>query len=235
MSKLLGKRLKIKKEEKGGKGIQGKKSKFNEKESRTTKRSIRQMDDKAQEYARFADAAYKDESERTHYGNKHLEGWEQVHGGKDTVWVNHEQKRVVHAYRGTVPTDAQDLASDLAISAGTEYKNGRFQNAQRQFDEYYNRYSDYEHNVTGHSLGGSIAAWIYQHNEDRVDDAATFNRGTGVGTFVRDEGEHITHHRINKDPVSQVGGWVGNKNTIDYQVTDDVGLFESHSMSNFLL
>ena len=90
-------------------------------------------------YAGFAKASYsmyrdgtKDRKERKAETSSMIPAGFEIDScsySKRCVFVNHKTKEVAIAHRGTVPTDAKDLAADLAIMANVSGSTSRFQKA----------------------------------------------------------------------------------------------------------
>ena len=73
------------------------------------------------------------------------------------VFVNHNDKKAVVAYRGTHlkgKSALKDIGSDFALAFGMEKYNKRFQDSDKQFKKIKAKYPDFKLDVTGHSLGG---------------------------------------------------------------------------------
>ncbi len=78
-----------------------------------------------------------------------------------TVWVNHKDKKVVTAFRGT--QDLNDVAADAALFLGMEKMAPHFRQSLRNFENVADTYPGYKHTLTGHSLGGTTALYTAEH------------------------------------------------------------------------
>ena len=103
------------------------------------------------------------------------------------VFKNPYSRQAVIAFRGTSLGDKRraikDVASDLAIATGFESRDKRFRQSLRQFDRYSKSLKNegYETiDLTGHSLGGSIASYVNKNRQGKVGRTVTFNKGSGI-------------------------------------------------------
>jgi hypothetical protein len=86
---------------------------------------------------------------------------EENSSARGTVWVNHKAKKVVTAFRGT--QNVMDVAADVSLILGLEKVVPLFRHSVRQFENVVNEYPDYQHALTGHSLGGAMALYAAEH------------------------------------------------------------------------
>lgn len=104
-------------------------------------------------YARFCDSAYGSADQDASLVAEH---WRPLPAmPKAKLWV--QGNLVVAAFRGTVPSDAADLADDALLAFGNEAKSLRFQSCRRWVLGLVRQHPHARVIVTGHSLGGSIA------------------------------------------------------------------------------
>jgi hypothetical protein len=91
--------------------------------------------------------------------------------------INEEQRKIVIAFRGTdsTLTNIADDIADIEIAAGLaetpilSYVPSRFRTGENIFKKVKEQYPDYEVNLTGHSLGGTVARYIGdRYNEKAV-------------------------------------------------------------------
>ena len=95
--------------------------------------------------------------------------------GMHDALVYHSPNKVIIAYRGTIPTQINDLITDLRIFQGTEKNSSRVQDALGLYDRVDKKYNA-RIVVTGHSLGGNVA--INTAIEKRCF-CVSFNAGSG--------------------------------------------------------
>jgi hypothetical protein len=97
--------------------------------------------------------------------------------------VNEEQKKIVVAFRGTdsTLTNISDDIADLEIAAGLaetpilSYVPSRFRTGENIYKKVKEQYPDYEINLTGHSLGGTVARYIGDRYKEK---AVVFSAGS---------------------------------------------------------
>lgn len=130
------------------------------------------MDDLLSDFSSYA--YEKSHDRRNELASKH--GWQHdsALSGDDHA-VFHKAGKAVVAYRGTDPSNSDDLKADLAI-AGGHRKHKRFDDglnaSQAAIDKYGNNVS-----FTGHSLGGSLALHAY---EKHGNPTTVFNPGSSL-------------------------------------------------------
>lgn len=78
-------------------------------------------------------------------------------------------------FRGTDPTNLNDIGSDIYIGAGMEEQSDRFRESEEHFLKVKEKYGDRKIYVTGHSLGGSLAHYVGMRNDNA--ETYTFNKG----------------------------------------------------------
>ena len=148
---------------------------------------------------------------------------------------------VILAYRGTRPTNLDDLNADAAIFSGqhrTDNPHPRFIEAQNHYDFVTEKYGDVD--VTGHSLGATIADYIGRQNNAR---AVVFNPGEtpfSLQVIPASAQSRTTIYRTNTfDIISFSNSLYPHANRIRVvPQTLGTGLFDSwlnsHSLYNFL-
>jgi len=81
---------------------------------------------------------------------------------------------IIIAYRGTEPSQLNDLATDVEMFTG--YLNGQFDDALSFYDEVASENPDKNITLTGHSLGGALASYVAINRGVRCDN---INGATG--------------------------------------------------------
>ncbi len=135
-------------------------------------------------YAKFSTYAYVTndrESVQDILDSEHP-GWSCLHNGDEhTVFYNNIEKKAVFAAKGTDPKNMKDISSDLKLTL-KPIKRWNEIPRMKSSQEYYQDHLDYiswkygitSMDVTGHSLGGSVALYI----SDKTGSHATvFNPG----------------------------------------------------------
>ena len=145
------------------------------------------------------------------------------------------------AYRGTRPTNLDDLNTDASIAAGqhrTDIPHPRFVEAQNHYNFVKSKYDFVD--LTGHSLGGSIAGYVGRMNNERV---VAFNPGESpfsLSVIPASQTSKTTIYRTNTfDIVSFANSMYSHANSIRVvPQTEPSGMFDSwfnsHSLLNFL-
>jgi hypothetical protein len=150
---------------------------------------------------------------------------------------------VVMAFRGT--KYFRDVLADKKITMSEIEKSGRFKKSYKLFQKVFNQSVDNDKTmvVTGHSLGGSIAAAI-----GRLDTipSITFNPGSGASVLTKDQHmgnsvQYTTNGSDQADPIS----WLSSVSSRPGEEVVTVGenklksifpkfSLDAHSLSNFL-
>jgi len=142
------------------------------------------------------------------------------------------------AFRGTRPTNFDDLVTDAGILANqvkTENVPDRFVEAQQTFEQAKRLYPKVE--VAGHSLGGSLADYVGRKNNVK---SVAFNAGetpfstTDIPLHEQMKAVHYTTNTF--DLVSFSNHMYSHHNSIRQvpQTTDASTFLGSHSLDNFL-
>jgi hypothetical protein len=185
--------------------------------------------------------AYRSAAERE------LPGYDQdmdLSSAEVAVWVHKTEPRIILAFRGTVvslkdlKSTLKDIRSDLAITTGLTDKNKRFKEAQAVYRRVEAKYPSHKIQVTGHSLGGSLAQTVVR--KENVE-GVVFNPGQGAGGLKKkveedcggaekkDYCDKLTTHKIEGDPVSAIAGLHGNVVTHK----GEGGAFSRHTIDAF--
>jgi len=142
------------------------------------------------------------------------------------------------AYRGTRPTNLDDLNTDAAILAGqhrTDNEHPRFTEAVNQFYEVNEKYDTID--LTGHSLGGTLADYVGRLHDTK---AVVFNPGETIFStrvIPASQTSKTTIYRTNTfDIVSFANSMYTHANRIRVvpQTDSRSDWFGSHNLTNFL-
>jgi len=106
-----------------------------------------------------------------------------------TTFVNDRGEAII-SYRGTRPTNADDLAADLHIAAGSR-KHRRFDEAEDLARRVKSKYGD-KVQATGHSLGGTQALHV---NKKLGLNAHVFNPGATFGDTVDSDNVRVVRDK----------------------------------------
>lgn len=111
--------------------------------------------------------------------------------------------RKIVAFRGTNPSDVNDIVSDLSLAVGLEANNNRFKNAKKIANnvrkDAIKEGKDSKITFVGHSLGGSLSEFAGDKKRDTI---VTVNKGSGIKQINKKIGDKQTDFRSRKDAVS---------------------------------
>ena len=125
------------------------------------------LDDETSTFAKLAESAYTPEKDRMEFlKSKDVDGYDQDDDLSDAEHaVYTKDGKVIISYRGTVPSNVNDLKADARILLG-ELKNGpRYQRSLKAYEDAKKKYPDKEINLTGASLGARLANDIAIENK----------------------------------------------------------------------
>jgi len=167
-----------------------------------------QQDATTGEYAQLSDIAYEPDARKKRKRAQAL-GYaidDKLSGDYATVYYSESpfaqnKKRAVVAYRGTKLHRPDDLVADAAIALDLEKHTGRFKYATEIAEIAATRYGK-NLAVTGHSLGGTMAAHV---NEQLGYDAYAYNPGSNPLKKRRRGRDNLRVVRNNSDMISH--GW----------------------------
>ena len=194
------------------------------------------MSDEAKLHAHLANQSYNKIGER----EKNLGGYEidlSFNDKKHAVYHNKKLGKTVISYRGTDPTDAEDMYNDAHIIKGTQASTDRYKRSEALYDNVSKKYGKGITSV-GHSLGGNISEHIARKKGGRAE---TFNTGRGLDKDYAKASircklpdppafcSKVKRHHIVGDALSMANKGVGKGSS--YKTA---GLLGSHSLQNFL-
>jgi len=142
------------------------------------------------------------------------------------------------AYRGTRPTNFDDLNADASILAGqhrTDTPHPRFVEAVNHYNFVKNKYSQLD--LTGHSLGGTLADYVGRMNDEK---AVVFNAGEtpfSLSVIPKSQTSKTRIYRTNTfDIVSFANSMYPHAQSIRVipQIDTNESWFGSHNLTNFL-
>jgi pimeloyl-ACP methyl ester carboxylesterase len=152
-------------------------------------------------YANFASEAYVAPNDRqmnllgytynSKYSDKNL-----------STYVDKPDKKIVISIRGTVPTDYQDIVSDIGIvSADKSFNITRLSNHKKMINEIIDKYPGYKLILSGHSLGAYLVEQLAETYPDA--QAIVFNPGTSLSeSNLSNPQSNVIGYRTKGDPVS---------------------------------
>lgn len=205
-------------------------------ESKQNAQSTDVMSDETKLMAHLANQSYNKIGQR----EQNLGGYEldtSFSDKKHAVYHNKKLGKTVISYRGTDPTDLEDLHNDSHIIKGTQASTDRFKRSEKLYD---NVSSKYGKNITsvGHSLGGNISEHIARTKGGKAE---TFNTGRGADKSYLLASikcklpnppkycSNVKRHHIVGDGLS-----MANKGYGEGYSYKTAGVLKSHSLQNFL-
>jgi len=117
------------------------------------------------------------------------------------VSYNQAQKKLIFIVKGTNPTSAQDVYTDVALSFGRLKNTDRYKDSDKRLKQAKQKYGVSSALVVGHSLGAIISKYIAGSS----DKVVQYNSASVIGEKPRD---NVTSYRTSGDLVSLL-----NKNT----------------------
>ena len=117
------------------------------------------------------------------------------------VFYNQAQNKLIFIVKGTNPTSAQDIYTDVALSFGRLKNTDRYKDSDKRLKQAKQKYGVSSALVVGHSLGAIISKYIAGSS----DKVVQYNSASVIGEKPRD---NVTSYRTSGDLVSLL-----NKNT----------------------
>ena len=199
----------------------------------------------ALEYVFLSDAAYAPDTgadanaTMTSLSNGRVNGddFERLEGNRTyTVFKKKSTGEVVITIKGTDFYSPNDLAADLYIAFNRLERLPRFRDLMRVVDRY--KVQSLDVSVTGHSLGGALAALVAQQSEIL---GVAFNMGSSpvgdiMGEWATDGEkerikEHVIHFTTTYDIVSTTAAFTSTAKT--FHIKGGLDPIKNHKMSVF--
>lgn len=150
------------------------------------------------------------------YRQKELEGYDIDHtlsNQKGTVYVNKATGKATLAFAGTQVEKkhwrqgAKDVWADVHIGLGQESSSEEFKKAERQYLAVTSKYGKENVDLTGHSLGGTKAAWISHKHGAQAD---VYNMGISPSGREQWDLRNVTDHTTPGDVIAEGAGSLQN-------------------------
>ena len=202
-------------------------------------------DEDDQRAAHMAENVYLPPAERA----KSIMGYkldEEMQGKRHAVYYNSAKQHTIMALRGTKPTDAKDLYSDMHIMRGSQRSSLEFRNDRKLYEQVKKKYKGHRITATGHSLGGNRASAL---TRAKGIDSIGFNKGQSLydKTSIADKMRcklpksmrpsfcgKSKQHLIAGDALSASERVVGQSSSSTvYDAPKGMSTGAKHSMSNF--
>lgn len=169
---------------------------------------MRTGDEQQEFYAKMSSVAYGNTPEgRADKMNKYNfnQDWildNELSNPDISVLVNNKTKEVVHGITGTRIDNQthrfRDLSSDLGIVLGIDKLGNRTAEVGDVVKKAKQKYNNYDHTLTGHSLGGKVASNLSQELDM---PAVVFNKGSSPIGYVTDKLSNMFNEDSNKGEV----------------------------------
>ena len=152
------------------------------------------------------------------------------------MYHNKKTNKTIISYRGTDPTNLEDLHNDAHILRGTQATTDRYKRSEKLYDDVKKKYNS-DITSVGHSLGGNISEHIARKKGGK---ASSFNTGRGadkayavasakcLGSNKPSYCGSVNRHHIVGDALSALNKGYGTGSS--YKTA---GLLGSHSLDNF--
>jgi len=172
--------------------------------------------------AKLAQAAYSGASE--------VDGWQKdVELSNENRTIYHKGGKARIAFRGTDIYNPRDLGTDVLLAVGLQDKSSRMKNALRTTDLTIQKYGKENVSLTGHSLGGSQAAYV---SRKRGIEATGFNTFMSPVDVVRQRTYSKFHSvQTREDPIAKYTSSVGRIGRKTYTKSKK---WNPHGLSNFI-
>lgn len=152
---------------------------------------------------------------------------------KNSVFVNTNTGEVVISYKGTNPTNIEDLYDDLEIIRGYEDQTSRFEKANELYKNVEKKYGSQNIKITGHSLGATAGLFVSEKNNV---ESHLFNPGIGTSKLVSNYPNNTNKSYIYKtkhDPVSVGAFLLNDKTNREIVNVPQTNTIDPHGIDNF--
>ena len=219
--------------EKGEKGKEGKeriKTKLAQRKDiffgQAPSESVQGLTKGAESFARIADLAYQEPSERdlSFFTQNGFVEDEDYSNDEHVVLINPNNGEVIVGIRGTA-FNLNNLLTDATIALGHFEDSERARKTIELRERLLERYPYFTLHFTGHSMGGTAAAYAAEGLPNAT--ATTFNAGSTPFGGAIETAENVTNYRTEGDAISQ---GIQNAITIPKQCPSSL----AHSSSQFV-
>lgn len=152
---------------------------------------------------------------------------------KNSVFYDQGTGQVVISYRGTDPSDSEDLWDDFLIATGFESRASRFKKAEKLYQTAAAKYGKENITITGHSLGGEIAMTVAERHDV---EAHVFSPGMELAKAFQSHKGNANHTYVyytRHDPVPMVVPYSMDSNRIT-RIVPQSNTWNPHAIDNFI-
>lgn len=158
------------------------------------------------------------------------------------VGVWRRGSHIMTSFRGTKIKDPNDLAADVGIIANHLEQTSRYEEARKAYKNVLEKYPDkqYEHYISGHSLGGAISKHLFFEFHDKIAHAYNYNPGESIGDVFSNVDRNaeaagakkMTTYTIKGDPISNLAQYDYSHRVILLSPLDEN--LNAHTINQFI-
>ena len=160
------------------------------------------------------------------------------------VYLNEAGKTILMSFRGTVPTDKDDLLADASIAINRLYYSNRFKKDKAEMQKIFQQYppNQYEYYVTGHSLGGAITNSMFREYPKNLKYGVTYNPAFQPYDLYSQQRDKIKRLYTADDALYKLGGRFMNPTVVPTTksklpdlnlITTGFNAYQGHALDNF--
>ena len=160
------------------------------------------------------------------------------------VYLNEQGKTILLSFRGTVPTDKDDLLADASIAINRLYYSNRFKKDKAEIQQIFQKYppNQYEYYVTGHSLGGAITNSMVREYPKNFKYGVTYNPAFQPYDLYSQQRDKIKRLYTADDALYKLGGRFMNPTVVPTTksklpdlnlITTGFNAYQGHALDNF--
>lgn len=120
------------------------------------------------------------------------------------AYMDEKTGKIMFSIRGT--NSGEDVANWGQVQLNNLANTGRYQRDKAFVETWLNRYPNATADISGHSLGGTIATQLKRDLPGRIEEARVFNPAVQPINDVFDKGDKVIRTVANNDPLYQYQG-----------------------------
>lgn len=141
----------------------------------------------------------------------------------NSTYYNPKTNKLLFNVKGTNPKSIQDIYTDVRLAGGQLKGTARYQDSKFLLAEAKRKYKGATTDVSGYSLGGTIAGYIAGAD----DDVFTYNKGATIGQPIR---ANETAYRTSGDIVSLADAGATRMKSLNKKATFNP--LKAHELTN---